>query len=96
MIQFVIFVFCLFLTYTFYLLLSRKTEAREARPVLQDLLESPERSVASRGPRRDLDHAGDPDKSLFPGNARRRQDRVSSHMCFVAFGATQTLPPGRP
>ena len=31
MIQFVIFVFCLFLTYTFYLLLSRKTEAREAR-----------------------------------------------------------------
>jgi len=30
MIQFVIFVFCLFLTYTFYLLLSRKTEAREA------------------------------------------------------------------
>src|SRR4029453_19362237 len=31
MIQFAIFVFCLFLTYTFYLLLSRKTEAREAR-----------------------------------------------------------------
>ena len=31
MVQFAIFVFCLFLTYTFYLLLSRKTEAREAR-----------------------------------------------------------------
>jgi tight adherence protein B len=31
MIQFAIFVFCLFLTYTFYLILSRKTEANEAR-----------------------------------------------------------------
>ncbi|HZE69127.1 MAG TPA: type II secretion system F family protein [Pyrinomonadaceae bacterium] len=31
MLQFAIFVFCLFLTYTFYLLLSRKTEARKAR-----------------------------------------------------------------
>jgi len=31
MIQFTIFVFCLFLTYVFYLLLSRKTEARAAR-----------------------------------------------------------------
>ena len=31
MLQFAIFVFCLFLTYAFYLLLSRKTEARKAR-----------------------------------------------------------------
>ncbi len=31
MLQFAIFAFCLFLTYVFYLLLSRKTEAREAR-----------------------------------------------------------------
>jgi tight adherence protein B len=31
MIQFAVFVFCLFLTYAFYLLLSRKTEARKAR-----------------------------------------------------------------
>jgi tight adherence protein B len=31
MVQFAIFVFCLFLTYTFYLILSRKTEADEAR-----------------------------------------------------------------
>lgn len=31
MVQLAIFVFCLFLTYVFYLLLSRKTEAREAR-----------------------------------------------------------------
>jgi len=31
MIQFAVFVFCLFLTYTIYLLLSRRTEAREAR-----------------------------------------------------------------